>query len=196
MSLHSERRQRAVVERPPHDPAMAQAPPAVDRDPGEANVDPLTGTLDRAHFDARLNEAFEQAGPSGDDFILIFFDIDEFKMLDHVHGHRVGEEALVLVARVLSYNSCQADVVARNENDEFVVLMSATSLVEARRFFERVRKEVAERSAGALGFTLHLSARAVKLLHAASAPRDFLEVADHAMWRCAWPSTKKEHREA
>jgi len=181
LSLRSERCQRAIVERAPQDPVMAKAPLAVDRHPGEANRDPLTKVFYRAHFDARLSEAFEEAKRSGNDFVLIFFDIDEFKVLNHVHGHRGGDEALVLVARVLSSNSCQADVVARYANDEFVVLMSATSLVDARRFFERVRKEVAERSAGALGFTLHLSARAVELLHAASAPRHFLEVTDHAM---------------
>lgn len=183
MTLRSERRQRAIAERAPQDSIRAKPPPVDDRRREEASVDLLTGIFDRAHFEARLSEESEGARRSGNDLILMFFDVDEFRALNRAHGRRAGDEALVLVARVLSSNARQADVVARYGADEFVVLMPATSLVRARDFFEEIRREVAERSARTFGFTLRLSAGAVKLLHdATGTPQDLLETADHAMY--------------
>jgi diguanylate cyclase (GGDEF)-like protein len=183
LSLSSERRQRAIAERAPQDSIRAKPPPLVDdRRRKEANVDLLTGVFDRAHFEARLSEEFEGARRSGDDFILIFFDVDEFRALNNTHGRRAGNEALVLVAQAISSNAPQADVVARYGNDEFVVLMPATSLVEARDFFERVRTEVAQRSRRLLGSTVCLSAGAVKSLNSSASSAELLETAEYAVY--------------
>ena len=154
-----------------------------NRSAGEAGVDRLTGVFDRVCFEARLSEECERARRFGEDFVLVFFDLDEFKPLNGAHGSRAGEHALVLVARALQSNARREDVVARYGSDEFVVLMPGTSLVGARNFFERIRAEVAERSMEALGFAVRLSAGAVKLHHDdAGDPQDLLETADHALY--------------
>lgn len=146
-------------------------------------MDRLTGVFDRVCFEARLSEECERARRFGDDFVLVFIDIDEFKPLNDAHGRRAGDDALVLVAQALRSNARRIDVVARYGSDEFVVLMPGTSLVGARNLFERIRAEVTERSMHALGFAVRLSAGAIKLHHdAAGDPQDFLETADHAMY--------------
>jgi len=146
-------------------------------------VDRLTRVLNRVHFEVRLSKELEKTRGFGDCFVLVFFDIDEFRTLNGAHGHRAGDDAIVLMAQALRSNARRVDVVARYGSDEFVVLMPGTSLVGARNFFERVRAEVAERSMLELGFTVHLSAGAVKLLHDVTGdPQDLLETAGHAMY--------------
>ncbi len=181
MRLRAKRPPSGVVEHTPRGPARAK--PASTVDDRSASVDWLTGVLDRVRFEARLSEECERARWSGDDFVLLFFDIDEFKPLNDAHGRRVGDEALVLVAQALRSNARRIDVVARYGSDEFAVLMPGTSLVGARHLFERIRGEVTERSMHALGFVVRLSAGAVKLHHDdAGDPQDLLETADHALY--------------
>jgi diguanylate cyclase (GGDEF)-like protein len=151
--------------------------------PAEAGVDHLTGVLSRVLFEARLSEELERTRGFDDCFVLVFFDIDEFGALNGAHGRQKGDDALVLMAQVLRSNARRVDVVARYGSDEFVVLMPRTSLVGARDFFEKIRAEVAERSMLELGFSVHLSAGAVKLLHDITGdPQYLLETASYAMY--------------
>jgi diguanylate cyclase len=187
LHLWTKRHPPGVAEHTPHGSARSEPASAVEVDnrssPAEAGVDDLTGVLNRVHFEARLSEEFERARHFADDFVLVFFDIDEFKPLNEAHGRRTGNDALVLMAQVLQSNARRVDVVARYGSDEFVVLMPGTSLVGARNFFERIRAEVAERSMLTLGFIVRLSAGAVKLHHDdAGDPQDLLETAYHAMY--------------
>lgn len=129
-----------------------------------------------------LSEEFERVGRSGEDFVLIFLDLDEFQQLNGAHGRRKGDAALVLVARTLLSNTRQKDMAAHYRDDEFIVLMPGAALVEARRFFEKVRAEVMERSRSKLGFEVRMSAGAVKCLNGPGDLQVCLETAYDAMY--------------
>jgi diguanylate cyclase (GGDEF)-like protein len=149
----------------------------------EASVDPLTGLYNRGRFEDRFKEEFERARRMGEWFMVLFVDVDDFKLVNDTHGHRTGDEALKLVADTLQSCSRRIDVVARHGGDEFLVMLPGASGSEAHRFFERMRDEVAERSGRALGFELHLSAGAVQCPGYARDPATLLDAADGAMYR-------------
>lgn len=149
----------------------------------EASVDPLTGLYNRSRFEARFSEEFERARRTGERFIVLFLDIDDFKDVNDNHGHRAGDDALKLVAGILQSCSRRIDVVARHGGDEFMVILSGATLPEAYRFFERTRKQVAERSGRALGLDLRLSAGAVRCPDHATDPAALLDAADEAMYK-------------
>jgi PleD family two-component response regulator len=67
----------------------------------EASLDPLTGLYNRSHFETRFNEEFERARRTGEQFIVLFLDVDDFKEVNYNHGHRMGDDALKLVAEIL-----------------------------------------------------------------------------------------------
>ena len=115
--------------------------------------------------------------------MLLFVDIDDFKDVNDNHGHRMGDEALKLVAEVLQSTSRRIDVVARHGGDEFMVMLPAASLPEAHRFFERMRKRVAERSDRTLSLELRLSAGAVLCPGYSTDPASLLDAVDEAMYR-------------
>ncbi len=67
----------------------------------EASLDPLTGLYNRGRFETRFREEFERARRTGESFMVLFVDVDDFKLVNDTHGHRTGDEALQLVADVL-----------------------------------------------------------------------------------------------
>ena len=144
--------------------------------------DGLTGILDRAEFERHLNEELENVRRSGETFVLVFFDLDEFKRLNEEHGYQKGKRVLNLVARTLQSSARNTDFVAHYGVDEYAILMRGASLVQARRFFEKVRSEIAEHSRCLLGFKVTLSAGAVKFLDGAGDVQSFMEAADNAMY--------------
>jgi diguanylate cyclase (GGDEF)-like protein len=149
----------------------------------EASLDPLTGLYNRGRFEDRFEEEFERARRGGEWFMVLFVDVDDFKLVNDTNGHRVGDEALKLVADTLRSCSRRIDVVARHGGDEFLVMLPSASLPEARRFFERMRDQVAERSGRTLGIELRLSAGAVQGPGYAKDPASLLDAADEAMYR-------------
>jgi diguanylate cyclase (GGDEF)-like protein len=149
----------------------------------EASLDSLTGLYNRSLFEARFHEEFERAKRRGEQFIVLFLDVDDFKEVNDNHGHRMGDDALKLIAEILQSSSRRIDVVARHGGDEFMVILLGASLPEAHRFFDRMRTQVAERSSSKLGLDLRLSAGAVQCPDNSPDPTALLDAADEAMYK-------------
>jgi diguanylate cyclase (GGDEF)-like protein len=157
-----------------------------DRFQKEASTDHLTGLPNRSTFEAQLRVELERARRRGEESTMLFFDMDDFKQINDAHGHRVGDEALKLVAEVLRLNTRDTDAIARYGGEEFVVLLRGTSPDRARYYFGKVREEVAHRSQKILGIRLSVSAGAVSFPRDDEDPEDLLEAADLAMYRAKY----------
>jgi diguanylate cyclase (GGDEF)-like protein len=83
-----------------------------------AERDPLTDLHNRRSFDAALEHALES--PAG--VALIMFDFDDFKAVNDVHGHPVGDAVLVGVADACARVVREGDSLARLGGDEFAVI--------------------------------------------------------------------------
>jgi diguanylate cyclase (GGDEF)-like protein len=92
----------------------------------EALRDPLTGLPNRALLDDRIEQAFRRSRRSGEPFTLIAIDLDGFKDVNDVRGHRAGDTVLKTLARRFEAVVREADTVARVGGDEFVVLSIGT----------------------------------------------------------------------
>lgn len=150
----------------------------------EASTDHLTNLPNRPHFEVRLQEELNRARRCwGENFTLLFLDVDDFKSINDDHGHQVGDESLKLVASVLRSNVREVDAVARQGGDEFTVLLSGIQLSGTQNFFERIREELVEHSKRKLGFPLRISAGMVSFPHDAGDPHSLLQAADLAMYR-------------
>ena len=86
--------------------------------------DPLTDLPNRLMFDQRIAVALQAQAPCGRlDTAVLVIDIDNFKDINDTHGHHVGDEVLVAVARRLQSGIRPSDVAARLGGDEFGVLL-------------------------------------------------------------------------
>ena len=74
----------------------------------------------------------------------MFIDIDDFKPVNDIHGHKAGDELLKCIARRLSLTVRAQDVVARIGGDEFVILCRDMGAKEAEKLACRIAEEIAK----------------------------------------------------
>jgi diguanylate cyclase (GGDEF)-like protein len=82
--------------------------------------DPLTGLANRAEFARRLDELADG------DLVLLYIDLDDFKPINDVHGHPVGDIVLKEVGRRIAGVIGPNDIVGRLGGDEFAVICAGT----------------------------------------------------------------------
>jgi len=147
-----------------------------------ARHDELTGLYNRRAFLERAETEMLRSRRQNDPICIAIGDIDHFKDLNDQHGHAVGDQVLLAVARRMKDLLRGVDVVCRWGGEEFVFLLPGVDLDPATTALERLRRKLAERpvptAAGAFQVTLTFGvARVAKDLHAA------LQQADRAMYR-------------
>ncbi len=85
--------------------------------------DSLTGLANRVLFQDRVTHALAQSQREGTVVGVLFVDVDDFKVVNDIHGHAVGDELLVAVALRLSTTVRASDTAARIGGDEFALLV-------------------------------------------------------------------------
>ena len=105
--------------------------------------DPLTGIASRRAFFAAAELVLARGQHAPRALSLILFDADNFKRINDLHGHPVGDAVLCHLAGLLSDLFRQVDVVARVGGEAFAVLMPSTGVAGALAVAERLRQAVA-----------------------------------------------------
>ena len=125
----------------------------------ESATDYLTGLSNRRVFSDRSEIALRRFNAAGEVYGLILMDLDNFKRVNDVHGHDVGDEVLRTVGLVLQDQlRCDRDMAARLGGEEFAILcFGDLDRHSLRVIAERVREQVAAASVntprGVLRFT-------------------------------------------
>lgn len=153
--------------------------------------DPLTGLPNRVQLNDRLTALLEGPAPtpvasgksSGADVGVLFIDVDGFKAVNDTHGHQIGDELLVIVARGITAVVRPQDTVARIGGDEFVVLLPNIDAFEAASIAQRVsdnfRRSVLVGGQVRRGVSLSIGLAVVPV---GTTPGDALRQADAAMY--------------
>lgn len=89
-----------------------------------ANYDELTGVPNRRLMADRLNQAVVRAERSGNLMAVCYVDLDNFKPINDLYGHAVGDKVLINVTERLKRELRVEDTVARLGGDEFVLIFA------------------------------------------------------------------------
>ncbi|MET0603181.1 MAG: sensor domain-containing diguanylate cyclase [Baekduia sp.] len=104
----------------------------------QARTDELTGLFNRRHFHERLAAELARAQRDVTSVGLVLLDVDDFKRVNDVHGHPVGDQVLVAFGEVLAAHVRAGDVVCRTGGEEFGVILPSADEREAARCAERL----------------------------------------------------------
>ena len=105
----------------------------------QAYHDPVTGLPNRVNFQNNLGTAFERAESRGEVLVVMFLDVDRFKLVNDSLGHDAGDALLRLIAARLRDCLRQTDALFRVGGDEFTVLPEGlSSREEAADLAQRV----------------------------------------------------------
>ena len=92
-----------------------------------AITDELTGLLNRRGFETELQRTLALASRYEEPGLLVYVDLDGFKLVNDTYGHAAGDAVLQRVARLLTDNLRCTDFVGRLGGDEFALLLPRTS---------------------------------------------------------------------
>jgi diguanylate cyclase (GGDEF)-like protein/PAS domain S-box-containing protein len=109
-----------------------------------ASHDALTGLINRRELEVRLKRAIRSARAERRRHVLLYLDLDEFKVVNDTCGHLVGDEMLKQITALLRSRVRRSDVLARLGGDEFGVLLEDCPLDQARQIAEEMRRTVKE----------------------------------------------------
>lgn len=107
-----------------------------------SKTDQLTGVFNRRHLDEVLSIALERNRRDGAVFSIILIDVDRFKSVNDTHGHPVGDRVLADMVGLMIDVKRPTDTIGRWGGEEFLLICSDSSLEDALRFAQRLRKAV------------------------------------------------------
>ena len=103
-----------------------------------ASHDDLTGLPNRSLFRQRLEHAITKAERAGNQVLLMFLDLDNFKVVNDTLGHDAGDELLILASKRITELVRASDVLCRIGGDEFVMVMEGASPQDAHRLVREI----------------------------------------------------------
>jgi diguanylate cyclase (GGDEF)-like protein/PAS domain S-box-containing protein len=109
-----------------------------------ASHDILTGLVNRAEFESRLERALKSAKAREASYALCYLDLDQFKIVNDSCGHSAGDALLGQLGALLKAKIRWRDTLARLGGDEFGVLLESCSLDEAMKTAEVLRAAIGE----------------------------------------------------
>ena len=123
-------------------------------------VDTLTGVSSRGHFDAQLSQELERVRDTqGKSLCLMMLDVDHFKRFNDIYGHQTGDLVLKSLAKVLTEQVRNVDLVARYGGEEFAIICVEISKDVVKEVAERLMQAVRDLEVTAPdGTPLHITA--------------------------------------
>ncbi|QXI30201.1 EAL domain-containing protein [Pseudomonas vanderleydeniana] len=108
----------------------------------QATHDALTGLANRREFEYRLEQALHQLARQPTRHVLMFLDLDQFKLVNDTCGHAAGDELLRHICALLQSGLREGDTLARLGGDEFGILLENCPPDAAEKIAENLRQTV------------------------------------------------------
>jgi diguanylate cyclase (GGDEF)-like protein len=106
----------------------------------EKTIDQKTRVFNDKYLMTTLRGEIDVSNAFGRPLSVIMYDLDHFKMVNDVYGHRFGDHVLARTAEIVSETIRKNDDLCRYGGEEFVIILRETDLPTATRLAERVRR--------------------------------------------------------
>ncbi|MDP9308932.1 MAG: diguanylate cyclase, partial [Actinomycetota bacterium] len=146
----------------------------------QAQTDSLTGLYNHRYFHEHVRSELTLASRSRGSVALLMLDIDDFKKVNDIYGHAVGDHVLRELAEQLKAAVRGSDVVCRLGGEEFGVVMGSCGAVDAVGLAKRLAERLTELEFGPVG-KVTVSVGVAEGPQHASNPRELIACAEAAM---------------
>ncbi|MBA6297827.1 sensor domain-containing diguanylate cyclase [Colwellia sp. MB02u-9] len=109
-----------------------------------SNIDPLTEIANRKLFETVLNKEIIRADRYHHPLTLVMFDLDKFKEINDQYGHKVGDNILCIISKLVAQNIRDVDLFARWGGDEFVIIFPELSQKQAHQTSDKLREMISQ----------------------------------------------------
>ena len=145
-----------------------------------AHTDSLTGLYNHRFFQERLRAELTRANRAGDSVALLMFDIDDFKKINDIHGHAVGDQILVSISEILRSMVRGSDIACRVGGEELALVLPSCQAGDALGFVRRLVAKLSQTSFDPVA-EITISVGIAQGPHHATNPRELLVCAEEAM---------------
>jgi diguanylate cyclase (GGDEF)-like protein len=146
----------------------------------EAQTDSLTGLYNHRYFHERLRRELTKASAHHEHVAVVMVDIDDFKKVNDVFGHAVGDEVLAELAAQLRGTVRSSDVVCRIGGEEFAIVVPRSSRERTTKLAQRLAEKL-ERVDLDLAGKIAVSIGIAQGPEHAANPRELVACAEAAM---------------
>ncbi|MEC2071763.1 sensor domain-containing diguanylate cyclase [Alkalihalophilus marmarensis] len=101
-------------------------------------TDHLTSLFSRSYLDQQIRASLENDGYG----TYLLFDVDNFKQINDTHGHQIGDEVLIQVAKIMKGNIREEDIAARWGGEELALYLPKVNLEDAKKIAVRIVEAV------------------------------------------------------
>ena len=105
-------------------------------------TDTLTGLLNRRGLYEIAERLFDRALGHGEKIVVMFADMDKFKTINDTFGHPTGDQVLRELGTILRESLRAHDIASRYGGDEFVLILTNTTMDEAEYVARRIQEKV------------------------------------------------------
>lgn len=149
-----------------------------------AQLDELTGALNRRYIMKCLNDEIAKAQRNATTCCIAIIDLDHFKKINDHFGHPVGDEVLRAFAISVFANIRPIDRFGRQGGEEFLLILPDTEIDRAIQTLDRLRSLITELNWSAIAQDLALTISAgISAIRPNDTPEDILARADLALYR-------------
>jgi diguanylate cyclase (GGDEF)-like protein len=146
-----------------------------------ARQDELTGALSRRGFIEVLGDESKRSRRYLQPITVIYVDLDDFKLVNDIQGHKTGNVVLQVVARTMRCTVREVDFIARLGGDEFALLLSETSTENVRLVLNKLHTALME-AMNANEWRVTFSIGAVTFNDSLATPEEMISKADGLMY--------------
>ena len=122
----------------------------------QAKHDSLTGLINRQQFHSAVQKALEMPARSGDSGVLLWLDIDQFRLVNDIRGYETGDRLLVALARLLE-GVRGAKVLGHMGGDRFALMLPDIGVADGDQRAQEICGLVREMPFDWLGQAISLS---------------------------------------
>ena len=107
-----------------------------------ANIDALTDIYNRRKIEEIYEYELTKCKRYSRNFSLIFFDVNDFKIINDILGHHIGDDVLVKISNTIKNNIRSTDSFGRWGGDEFLIILPETNIEQAKNLINQLEKKL------------------------------------------------------